>query len=91
MSPRKPQVIVCHCKAISDRTIRSVIRHGAESTREIARACGAGRVCGGCRPAVRDVLRSELERRDACAAPPCTHAADEHPAQGRDPTRIAAG
>ena len=62
-----PALIVCHCKAVSDRTIRKVIRHGAETPREIARACGAGLTCGGCRPAVREVLESERERAHAAA------------------------
>ena len=52
-------MIICHCKAVSDRTIRKVIQHGADTPRAIARACGAGRNCGGCRPAVRDILEGE--------------------------------
>ena len=70
-------MIVCHCKAISDRTIRGVIRRGADSTREIARACGAGRVCGGCRPAIREVLEKERGQRDGQAAHACAHVAEK--------------
>ena len=55
-------MIVCHCRAVSDRAISKAIRGGASSPREVARACGAGRVCGGCRPAVRQLI--ERERND---------------------------
>jgi bacterioferritin-associated ferredoxin len=77
-------VIVCHCKAISDRTIRGVIRRGADSTREIARACGAGRVCGGCRPAIREVLQDERTTQG------CTHVED-NAALRIEPALVAAG
>ena len=78
-------MIVCHCKAISDRAIRGVIRRGADSTREIARACGAGRVCGGCRPAIREVLQDE-RANEACA-----HVVEENAALGVDLPLVAAG
>ena len=63
-------MIVCHCKAVSDRTIRAAIRRGAGSPREVARACGAGLTCGGCRPTVRALLEREraLEKREETAA-----------------------
>jgi len=71
-------VIICHCKAISDRTIRAAIRGGAESPREIARACGAGRVCGGCRPALRSLLKRERDAKacdeEAAVTPLCADA-----------------
>jgi len=53
-------VIVCHCSGVSDREIRSAVREGARSCRDVARACAAGRMCGGCRPAIRRIL--DLER-----------------------------
>ena len=52
-------MIVCHCKAVSDREIRRAARMGANSTSEVERYCGAGTDCGGCRPAVATVLRVE--------------------------------
>ena len=56
-------MIVCHCKRISDREIRRCIRNGASSTREIAKACEASLGCGGCRPAIAEILASESESR----------------------------
>jgi bacterioferritin-associated ferredoxin len=54
-------VIVCHCKAVTDRAIRSAIRDGARCRRSVARACAAGRSCGGCAPAIDEIVQSELE------------------------------
>jgi bacterioferritin-associated ferredoxin len=53
------EMIVCHCRALSDRKIREVIRRGAHSPREVALACHAGRTCGGCIPAVRELIAVE--------------------------------
>jgi bacterioferritin-associated ferredoxin len=53
------RVIVCHCRAVSDRAIREAVRSGAFTCREVARACHAGRVCGGCRPAVAALIDEE--------------------------------
>jgi len=52
-------VIVCQCNGVSDRTIRRAIRGGAASCREIARSCNAGTFCGGCRPAIAELIREE--------------------------------
>jgi len=61
-------MIVCHCSALSDRTIREVIRRGAHSPREVALACHAGRQCGGCMPVVRELIAIETS---GCAGEPC--------------------
>ena len=60
-------MIVCHCRGISDRKIREVIQRGAHSPREVAIACHAGRSCGGCIPAVRELIESETSQ----CAPEC--------------------
>jgi bacterioferritin-associated ferredoxin len=52
-------VIVCHCSGVSDREIRSAAREGARTCKDVARACAAGRMCGGCRPAIRRILALE--------------------------------
>jgi bacterioferritin-associated ferredoxin len=56
-------MIVCHCRGLSDRTIREVVQSGARTHREVALACGAGRSCGGCRPAVGEVIEDETGDR----------------------------
>jgi len=60
-------MIVCHCRGLSDRKIREVIRRGAHSPREVALACHAGRNCGGCIPTVRELIASEI----SASAPEC--------------------
>ncbi len=80
-------MIVCHCKALSDQSIRRVIRRGADSTREVARACGAGRICGGCRPAIRQLLQDERSP-EACAQ---LAAGEEAAAQSAVAPLVAAG
>ncbi len=52
-------MIVCHCKAVSDRTIRDAVRKGACSVRQVALQCNAARECGGCRPAVAGLIEDE--------------------------------
>jgi bacterioferritin-associated ferredoxin len=44
---------------VNDRLIRSIVREGADTCEEVARACGAGDCCGGCRPAIDEILREE--------------------------------
>jgi bacterioferritin-associated ferredoxin len=49
-------MLVCHCKGLTDREVHRVIRAGAATPREVAHACGAGSVCGGCRPLIDELL-----------------------------------
>lgn len=49
-------VLVCHCRAVYDRQIEAAALCGAGSVREVVAACGAGGVCGGCRPAIEEIL-----------------------------------
>ena len=57
-------MIVCLCKGITDRTIRTLVRDGACSIREISHACDAGRGCGGCRPAIDQLVVTEKRQRE---------------------------
>jgi bacterioferritin-associated ferredoxin len=52
-------MIVCSCKGITDRVIRTLVRDGACSMRDIGRACEAGRRCGGCRPTIDRLMLTE--------------------------------
>jgi bacterioferritin-associated ferredoxin len=56
-------MLVCHCKGVTERELRSAIASGACTRRDLARECGAGSVCGGCRPVIDELL-------DAHAATP---------------------
>lgn len=55
-------MLVCHCRGITDRQIRRLVREGASSTRDVARATGAGLRCGGCRSNVKQVFDDAMER-----------------------------
>jgi len=58
-------MLVCHCKGLSDREIDRAIRAGAATSCDVARSCGAGSICGGCRPLIDELLESRG------AAPTC--------------------
>jgi bacterioferritin-associated ferredoxin len=55
-------MVICQCKGLTDRTIRSVVRKGARSRSEVARVCGAGSTCGGCAPTIDKIIEIETER-----------------------------
>ena len=52
-------MLVCHCKKVHCRTVRSAIRAGASDVESVGRACGAGTGCGGCRPLVGALVAQE--------------------------------
>ena len=47
---------VCHCRAVTDHTIDTEVERGATTIEELAARCGAGAECGGCWPALEDLL-----------------------------------
>jgi bacterioferritin-associated ferredoxin len=49
-------VIVCHCRAVSDRVVRTAVDTGACDLAEVAERCGAGARCGGCHPVLMSLL-----------------------------------
>jgi bacterioferritin-associated ferredoxin len=54
---------VCSCRAVTDREVGAAIADGACSLLGVARRCGAGVTCGGCQPALRQML---AERGHPC-------------------------
>lgn len=51
-------MLVCHCRAVSDRHIHAAALGGARRVRDVVSTCGAGGVCGGCRPVIEEILES---------------------------------
>ncbi|MGH9190286.1 MAG: (2Fe-2S)-binding protein [Acidimicrobiales bacterium] len=47
---------ICHCLAVTDRSIRRAIESGAHDIDEVGDRCGAGTGCGGCHLALRELL-----------------------------------
>lgn len=78
-------MIVCLCRAVSDRAIRTARDRGAGSVEAIGAATGAGTCCGCCRGTIARIL---AEPR---AGPPCqaSPARAEAPAESV-PLRAAA-
>jgi bacterioferritin-associated ferredoxin len=56
-------MIVCHCHRVCDRTIRAAVRSGACTEEAVGEACGAGSMCGGCVPAVAEIIEEEQKAR----------------------------
>jgi len=54
-------MIICVCKAVSDRHIRSAVKGGATSLRDLTRELGVGTCCGKCVPEARATLSASLE------------------------------
>ncbi len=59
------EVIVCHCKAVTDRVIRKAVRNGARTRNDVVAACAANMSCGGCAPAIDEIIESESNRDGA--------------------------
>ena len=59
-------MIICVCKAVSDRHIRSAVSDGATSLRDLTRELGVGSCCGKCVPEARAALSA---CRDAGESP----------------------
>jgi bacterioferritin-associated ferredoxin len=58
-------MIVCVCKAVSDRHIRTAVKGGATSLRDLTRDLGVGTCCGKCLPEAKSALAASL---DVCEA-----------------------
>lgn len=56
-------MIVCICKAVSDKHIRRLVSEGASSLRHVSRELGVGTCCGKCVPQAREVLSDALASR----------------------------
>ena len=67
-------MLLCSCHAVSERTIRAAIASGAQTAEEIAERCGAGAKCGGCWPALYDLL-GERSQADPTAQSARAHSA----------------
>jgi bacterioferritin-associated ferredoxin len=64
-------MIVCVCKAVSDRHIRSAVNGGVSSVTELSRKTGLGTCCGKCVPEARATIAGCLAARDqtSCFSP----------------------
>lgn len=56
-------MIVCHCQAVSSKTIEQCCLDGATTVREIAEATGAGTDCGTCIDLIKKLLGESNDNR----------------------------
>ena len=49
-------MLVCVCKAVSDRDVAKAIADGAESVDDVTRCTRAGSGCGACRESIQDAI-----------------------------------
>jgi len=54
-------MIVCLCKAVSERTLRAAIRAGARTIADLAEATTASTDCGTCAEHLEELLADELD------------------------------
>lgn len=55
-------MIVCHCRAVSDREVVEAAESGAREVADVADACGAGAECSGCHTRIESLLHAMEER-----------------------------
>ena len=60
-------MIICVCKAVSDRHIRAAVNCGASSLRDLTRDLGVGTCCGKCLPEAKAALSASLDLRNDAA------------------------
>lgn len=49
-------MIICHCRGVNDATVVDAVDDGACTLDELAEICGGGSDCGGCRPALAQLV-----------------------------------
>lgn len=51
-------MLVCHCFRVSDRDLQAAAERGATCRKDVEASCRAGSGCGGCGPAIDQILAS---------------------------------
>jgi bacterioferritin-associated ferredoxin len=62
-------MIVCVCQNVNDRAIAAAAESGAKDVHDVARATGAGTLCGCCHETIAEVLGRE--KWTPCKSTPC--------------------
>ena len=65
-------MFICHCRAVTDHELRDAIAAGARTLEDLGKCCGAGVRCGGCWPALYELLdeATDPSERPAFASNP---------------------
>ena len=59
---------VCHCNAVTDRTVDAAIASGATTVPEITERCTAGGGCGSCHRLLEVLLEASAAEREPATA-----------------------
>ena len=49
-------MVLCHCRVVSDEAVHAAVAAGVTDVDDVMDACGLGDGCGGCLPAVEELL-----------------------------------
>lgn len=52
-------MFVCLCNGVTSQTVADAVAAGASTTKQVAKACGAGSECGRCRHTVRAIIEAK--------------------------------
>ncbi len=66
-------MIICVCKAVSDRHITSAVKGGAQNLRDLTRKFGLGTCCGKCVPEAKATLSASLDSHGRSAVIAAAH------------------
>ena len=50
---------ICLCFGVSDKTVKNLVKEGAQTVRDVQKSCSAGRDCGACLDRIKKVVREE--------------------------------
>ena len=53
-------MFVCLCNGVTSQTVADAVAAGASTTKQVAKACGAGSECGRCRHTVRAIIEANV-------------------------------
>jgi len=56
-------MLICHCQVISNQAIQQAVDAGARTVGQVGRANGAGTCCGGCVPAIAELIENRMTSR----------------------------
>jgi bacterioferritin-associated ferredoxin len=51
-------MFVCLCNGVTSQVVADAVEAGATTTKQVAKACGAGAECGRCRRTVRAIIEA---------------------------------
>jgi bacterioferritin-associated ferredoxin len=66
---------VCMCHGVTTQAVAEAVANGADSTKKVAEATGAGSTCGRCKATIRNIIAA-VQAGEALQPPPPKRRAD---------------